>query len=167
MVLKNIEMNNITYYVALAVLFLVSGPCFSQQVVSSAGTSAAGTNVQTSWTIGEPVIETFTGTSVILTQGFHQSRLIITALEKIDTPFLELSVYPNPFFSQVHIAIVKGEWQDLQYAVYSIDGKLLKQKMDLNQVETLNCESYAPGVYFLNVTRNRKEIVGKFKLIKN
>lgn len=160
-------MKRLIYYFTLTMLFLFSGQCYSQQVVSSAGTSAAGSNVQVSWTIGEPVIETYTGTSVILTQGFHQSKLTVTALEKIDNPSLELSVYPNPFFSQVHIAVVKGDWYDLQYTVYSIDGKLLKQKMDLNQVETLNCETFAPGVYFLNITKNRNEFVGTFKIIKN
>jgi len=160
-------MNKLIYYVSLTMLFFISGHCYSQQVISSAGTSAEGTNVRISWTVGEPVIETFTGTSVILTQGFHQSKLTITALEKIDLPSLELKVYPNPFFSQLHIAVVKGDWDNLEYLLFSLDGKLLQQKVALNQVETMNLESFTQGAYLLKVSRHHNETIRTFKVIKN
>jgi len=160
-------MNKLVYYATLTILFLVSLQCFSQQVVSSAGTSAAGTNVQISWTAGEPVVETFTGESVILTQGFQQSKLTITALEGIDIPSLELNVYPNPFFNQLHIAVVKGDWDNLEYLLFSLDGKLLQRKVAVNQVETMNFESFTQGAYLLKVSRHHHETIRTFKVIKN
>jgi len=152
-------MNKVIDPVILILFFLVSGECFSQQVVSTAGTCASGTNVQISWTIGEPVIETFTGTSVILTQGFHQSKLTITALERFILPSLELKVYPNPFLSQLHIAVVKGDWDNLEYFLFSLDGKLLQQKVAENQTETMNLESFTSGAYLLKVTRYHDETI--------
>jgi len=60
-------------FILISLLLLNSGISFAQKVISSAGTSAKATSVQLFWTIGEPVVKTFTGSTVILTQGFHQS----------------------------------------------------------------------------------------------
>lgn len=45
---------------------------FGQKIIAPAGTISRGTTVKVSWTIGEPIIKTFRGTNVTLTQGFHQ-----------------------------------------------------------------------------------------------
>lgn len=44
----------------------------AQQVIASAGGYYEGDNISISWTLGEPVIETFVGADIILTQGFQQ-----------------------------------------------------------------------------------------------
>jgi len=44
----------------------------AQQVIASAGGYYEGDNISISWTLGEPVIETFEGADIILTQGFQQ-----------------------------------------------------------------------------------------------
>jgi len=44
----------------------------AQQVIASAGGYYEGENISLSWTLGEPVIETFEGNDIILTQGFQQ-----------------------------------------------------------------------------------------------
>ena len=116
---------------------------------------------------GEPMIGTFTGTSVILTQGFHQSKLTITSLKEIDLPSFEVNVYPNPFFSQLQITVTKGDWNNLQYLLFSLDGKLLQQKVALNQVETMNLESFAQGVYLLKVSGHHNQTIRTFLVIKN
>ncbi len=44
----------------------------AQQVIASAGGYYEGNNISLSWTLGEPVTETFSNGGVILTQGFQQ-----------------------------------------------------------------------------------------------
>jgi len=44
----------------------------AQQVVATSGGSYEGANLSMSWTVGEPVIETFNNGTVSLTQGFQQ-----------------------------------------------------------------------------------------------
>lgn len=62
----------------LYVLFAVSGLIWlasqsnAQQVIATSGGYYENENISLSWTVGEPVIETFTGSEVILTQGFQQ-----------------------------------------------------------------------------------------------
>lgn len=55
---------------------VISDICFSQQVISTAGSSDSGTGIELSWTIGEPVTATARGSDFYLTQGFHQSQLV-------------------------------------------------------------------------------------------
>ncbi len=44
----------------------------TQEVISTSGGYFENENISMSWTVGEPVIETFAGADVILTQGFQQ-----------------------------------------------------------------------------------------------
>ena len=43
-----------------------------RQVISSAGDYSDNGSIKVSWTLGEPVIETFTNGNITLTQGFQQ-----------------------------------------------------------------------------------------------
>ncbi len=52
--------------------FVIAINANAQQVIASAGGYYEGDNISISWTLGEPVIETFTGADIILTQGFQQ-----------------------------------------------------------------------------------------------
>jgi hypothetical protein len=61
----------ITFFILIAIAFL-SFQAKAQQVIASAGGYYEGDNISLSWTLGEPVTETFSGGGVILTQGFQQ-----------------------------------------------------------------------------------------------
>jgi len=61
----------------------------------TAGEHFATAGAQLSWTLGEAVIETYTGDKSQLTQGFHQTQLTVVALNESVTVFPVL-VYPNP-----------------------------------------------------------------------
>ncbi|MCB0683669.1 MAG: hypothetical protein KDC32_22625, partial [Saprospiraceae bacterium] len=65
------------------------------EVIASAGEHFATANAQLSWTVGEPVIETYTGSTAQLTQGFHQTNLTVVAVNDPTAAF-QVSVFPNP-----------------------------------------------------------------------
>ena len=77
--------------------FLISAVVFAlgQEVVSSAGETQTVSDLEISWTIGEPVIETFSLGIPVLTQGFHQSKLIVTAIDENRFSEIELKVYED------------------------------------------------------------------------
>jgi len=60
----------------LAILAVAFTACFfnakAQQVIASSGGYFESENLSLSWTLGEPVIETFSNGDLILTQGFQQ-----------------------------------------------------------------------------------------------
>lgn len=69
-------MKKLSYLLCLFPILLMPFLCFSQQVISTAGSSGSGTGIELSWTIGEPVTATTHGTDFYLTQGFHQSQMV-------------------------------------------------------------------------------------------
>ena len=154
------------YLLVLLFFCLLSPAANGQQVISSAGASATGVGVQLSWTLGEPVIETFTGTSAILTQGFHQSKLTVTAIDPKLYPELELSVYPNPVSSSLRLQITGERPGKLTYSLYNAEGKALVQKSVESFPETINMELFTSGSYFLKVFRDINMPVKTFKIIK-
>jgi len=62
---------SLSILIILAFAFL-SFQVKAQQVIASSGGYYEGETVSLSWTLGEPVTETFSGGGVILTQGFQQ-----------------------------------------------------------------------------------------------
>jgi hypothetical protein len=72
------------------VIFVVLSVCTiylsAQEVVASSGNSGTITGYKVDWTLGEPVIETFTGSANILTQGMHQTKLLVTGLQEMTIP---------------------------------------------------------------------------------
>jgi hypothetical protein len=138
----------------------------AQQVISSGGGYAAAGGVSLAWTIGEPVIATFTGGSYILTQGFHQTRLGTTSIDEIPVPGLTMTVYPNPFSYLLHLRIDEGDFSKLQYSLMDIRGKtLVSEKITKDQTD-INMLTFAAGNYLLQVRNRSGELVKSFKVIK-
>ena len=105
----------------------VSAQSISPEVIASSGEHFEAGNAQLSWTIGEPMIETYTAGSNMLTQGFHQTELMITSIEEENTPNLQVDVYPNPVRENVNIDL-KGNEEELQMDLYDMKGKQLINK---------------------------------------
>ena len=157
-------MKRIVYFFIFILLFAVVS-LQAQQVISSAGASATGTGVQLSWTIGEPVIATFTGTSAILTQGFHQSKLTVTAIDPTLFPELQLSVYPNPVSTSLRLQISGDRLQNLTYMLFNIEGKAVLIKEIENSPELIQIEQFSSGTYLLKVLKDNTPLK-TFKVIK-
>jgi hypothetical protein len=155
------------FYSFIFILGFTCGSIQAQQVISSAGASATGIGVQLSWTIGEPVIETFTGTTAILTQGFHQSRLTVTAIDPTLYPELDLSVYPNPVSTSLQLLISGERLQNLTYKLYNIEGKSILTKVIENSPEMIRMELFSSGTYLLKVFRDDNTPLKTFKVIKD
>jgi hypothetical protein len=48
------------------------------QVVACSGNTATSSGYTVAWSLGKPVIEILTGANKILTQGIHQTNLVVT-----------------------------------------------------------------------------------------
>ncbi len=139
----------------------------AQQVISAAGGSGSGQGVQVSWTLGETVIETFTGNQNILTQGFHQTRLVVTAVDPLEYPGLNLLVYPNPVSSVLRLECSGTETWKATCRLYHSDGKLMLFQQTGTLPGMIDMGNYAPGFYFLKVSRENGEHLKTFKIVKN
>ncbi len=98
-------MKNLIGLIVLTLLF--TGNLQAQKVVSANGGTATAAGTQVSWTIGEPITATVTDGTTTLTQGFHQTKLTVTAVDDIQIAGLEIKVYPNPTSDYVTVHFSK------------------------------------------------------------
>jgi len=143
------------------------GQSLSPEVIASSGAHFSNTNYQLSWTIGQPVSETFVGQDMNqLTQGFHQTFLIVTPINDLmsDT---QVKVYPNPSSAWLNIEF-QETYESFSLELSDATGSLL-QSIPPNQqsrIITLDLTLLNPGLYLLqlkNIDLNTKQT---FKILK-
>jgi len=137
----------------------------AQEVVSSAGETQQVGDFELNWTLGEPVIETFISGSDILTQGFHQTKLIITAIDKPSILVSELKVYPNPTSDYVMIHLI-SELQDKQYSLYDMTGKMIRLNAISETDTRIDVSTLASGTYLLHISTGKNNRIQSFKIVK-
>jgi len=143
------------------VAFFVS----AQEVVSSASETQKISGIEISWTIGESVIETISSGSTVLTQGFHQSKLTVTAIDELLSSDFELKVYPNP--TSEFLIISSNKLDDKSnYSLFDLSGKLLENKTISASETRVSLKNYASGTYLLKLQYNPIQPLQTFKIVK-
>ncbi len=157
-----------TLLIIFGIIFWVelSAQSISPDAISATGDYSTGTNATLSWTLGEPVIETTTGSNAILTQGFQQnSYTFVSVYEKPERNF-DISVYPNPTTEFVNVKTNAVE-QDLLIQLYDIQGKLLKEIIMKDNTKQINLSKYSSSNYLLKISNKNGELIRSWKIIKN
>ena len=90
---------------------------------------------------------------------------IPTRIKELSTNH-SFSVYPNPTAGSLKLRIENYDIKNLKYHIYSIHGTFLQSKKVVDNETHISMEKFVPGVYFMKVTDNNKE-VKTFKIIKN
>ncbi|OGM08838.1 hypothetical protein A2Z67_02415 [Candidatus Woesebacteria bacterium RBG_13_36_22] len=130
----------------------------AQNIVSTAGDHFKNNTAQLSWTVGEVTIETLSGTSNILTQGFHQTNLIATAINEILDLGFEIKAYPNPTQDYLILKISKDKLNGMQYKLYDMQGKLLHHKLIEESETEISFKDLVPSTYLIKVIEMNKEL---------
>jgi len=137
----------------------------AQQVVASTGHTGAMTGYTVSWTLGEPVIETFSDAGYMVTQGQHQTRLVVTAADDISFPGINLMVFPNPATQKIFLKVKSENHHDLNYRINDIQGHELLRGDVVDTTCEISLAAIAPGIYLLTVSQ-KELIVQTFRVIK-
>jgi len=153
------------YSFIILILLLAGSVVSAQQVISSNGDSKSAAGVEVSWTIGEAVIETLVSDANMLTQGFHQTKLTITAVSEVLIPGLKVKVYPNP--TPDIITLHFSEYiENSRYYLFDMTGQLLENKMILSADTEINMKRFASGQYILKLTHKSRQPIQTFKIVK-
>ena len=138
----------------------------SPEVYTTSGDYYTGTNATLSWTIGESVTETFTGTNTILTQGFQQSQYSITSIEEATNNNYQISVYPNPTTDLINISIQSVDKSSLKIELIDLQGKRLYYQNINSNSKTLDLKQFAGSIYFLKIYTNENKFLKSYKITK-
>jgi hypothetical protein len=153
------------FYPILFSLLFGAHTLYAQQIVSSAGGTYAGTNLNVDYSIGECITETFTTGNTKITQGFHQPSYSISTLSKSLTLNYAIEIYPNPVINNLKLTVSDVSNKKLSYKLFEIDGKLINAGIIKDTESELEFENLKVSVYILKVYENAKE-VKTFKVVK-
>jgi len=153
-------------YFLLCLICFLSSALQAQEVVTTSGGYGSSSSAKVTWTIGEPVTETVTGTNSILTQGFNQGDLIITIIKDPELSGLNIKAYPNPASDHLKISVGNSELDYLDYILFDIRGQVIKKNKLKGVQSEIPMGNLAPSTYFLKIYKNNTEIA-IFKIIKN
>ena len=138
----------------------------AQESVNATGGDASGSGGSASYSVGQMVYTTNTGTSGSVAPGVQQpfEISIVTGIEEAEA--IMLSAYPNPTINYLTLSIGEFDVSNLSYQLYDMQGKLLQKEKLTGTVTQIDMSSYVPSAYFVKVIQDNREIK-TFKIIKN
>ncbi|MFT5252749.1 MAG: hypothetical protein ACI87N_001766 [Flavobacteriales bacterium] len=152
---------------SLTFLLLGLGGLHAQENAVTTGGEATGTGGTASYSVGQVVYTTATGTNGSVAQGVQQAYEISTTVGINEASInLELSVYPNPTTNYLTLKVDDFELSPLNFQLIDLQGKVIENEKVSSTTTSINVKSLPNAVYFLNVTKNNR-IVKTFKVIKN
>ena len=139
----------------------------AQQSANATGGDASGSGGTAAYSVGQIVYTTNTATTGSVAQGVQQPYEI-SIVSGIDNPTvnIELSAYPNPTTDYIKLKVEGEKFEDLNYTLVDITGKLIASEKITSSTEIIGMENLASACYLLRVTNNNKELKA-FKIIKN
>ena len=140
----------------------------AQESVNATGGDALGSGGSASYSVGQVVYTTNTGTNGSVAQGVQQAFEIsvVTGLEEAKGINLSVSAYPNPTTDYLTLEVKDVELLNLHFQLYDMNGKLLQNEKITGNQTSIVMSNLLPATYFVKVIQGNKE-VKTFKIIKN
>lgn len=151
----------------VALTLFATQSILSQESLSTSGGEATGSGGTSSYSVGQLVYTTHSGSTGTLTQGVQQSIELFTLSNPEFTGVtLKLAVYPNPTADFVILKQKGSNLKELTYTLYDIQGKTIVKGHALEDATKISMQYFQMGTYILKVSQNAKELKS-FKIIKN
>ncbi len=158
---------------ALAVTLLLTAVTANAQILSPTVLSTSGAfyssaNNSLSVTIGEmTMVEPFTTSSVILTQGFQQPQDENVGIISVSEPDWSIDAYPNPTAGNVTVQVKADNTSDINLSLFDVTGQLVTNygAIENNTGTQLNLSELAAGVYVLRFSTSSQS--KNIRLVKN
>jgi hypothetical protein len=145
----------------------------AQEAIPSSGGNVLGTGGTVSYTVGQVVYLSNTGTDGSVLQGVQQPYeiYVVTGIENQPDNNLTIKVYPNPVSTNLTLEIAIQAIRGLSYHLVDIAGKILENKKIIASVTEIHLEQFPSSTYFLKVIQDdltsSKIELKTFKIIKN
>jgi len=159
----------LTFYCFLSIGLIANSQSIVNDVIGSAGMhSMSADGTQLSWTIGEPITETVSNNTWMITQGFHQSwQSNSTNVMPNDASPLIVKVYPNPVKELLSVSL-ENNTSTLLFDLYDIAGRLIRHSESAphQSLVTFPIRWLSAGSYLLRITTKDYNINESYQLQK-
>ena len=162
--------SNLTGLKLCAVLLLGLGlsGLQAQESINATGGNAAGSGGSASYSVGQVVYTTNTGTNGSVAQGVQQpfEISVVIGIEEANGITLQCSAYPNPTTDFLTLKVENYDNKTLLYQLFDMAGKLLQSERITGNQTSIVMSNLVPATYFVKVIQNQEELK-TFKIIKN
>lgn len=154
------------FIIITLVLLICSVGLHAQETVPSTGGDATGAGGSSSYTVGQVVYTTNTGSNGSVAQGVQQPyEISVTTGINEATINLEMSVFPNPTINYLQLKVENEVLESLSFQLIDSQGKVIENKKVVKTHTNINMELLPKAIYFLNVRKNNLT-VKTFKVLK-
>lgn len=139
----------------------------AQEAIPATGGNASGSGGSVSYSVGQVIYTTNTGTAGSVAQGVLQPYEIsvVTGIEEAKSINLSVTAYPNLTTDYLTLEVKDFELSTLNFQLYDMNGKLLQSEKNSGNRTSIVISNLVPSTYFVKVIQNNKE-VKIFKIVK-
>lgn len=140
----------------------------THEVLASSGDYYEGGAISLYWTLGECIVETFSGTPYTLAQGFHQPSYEATAVDIIYNERVIINVYPNPATEYLYLEILNMDKHKNVFitSMYDMQGHMVMIKRIENNKERIDVAALSKDMYILCISTDKGESIVQYKIEK-
>jgi hypothetical protein len=158
--------------ILLLLLFFGFKSIYAQKAVPASGGEASGNSGSASYSIGQMIYTSNSGTNFSASEGVQQSYeiTITTNIEEDQRINLKVSAYPNPTNDFLTLKVDNSEISKLSYKLFNLQGKLLKDDKITESNTNIDMRNLVPSAYFLKIIQSTPSFtqeIKTFKIIKN
>ena len=139
----------------------------AQEATVSSGGNASGAGGSVSYSVGQVVYTTNTGTTASVAQGVQQPYEISSngIIEIVGTN-IQFVAYPNPTMDNITLLMENTMGGSYSYSLIDLNGKALSHAIINDRETKIDLSKLADATYFLTIMNEKKELK-TFKIIKN
>ncbi|MDD3480409.1 MAG: T9SS type A sorting domain-containing protein [Paludibacteraceae bacterium] len=138
----------------------------AQTSVNATGGNASGSGGSASYSVGQVVYTSNTGSSGTVDQGVQHAYEIFTVGIKETALNISLTAFPNPTADHLTLQIRDYNNEKLSYQLFDMQGKQVSNGQIVAQQTQINMNSLPTATYFINVVNQENKKVQSFKIIK-
>jgi hypothetical protein len=142
-------MKEILLGIGLIACSLSHAQSVSPEVTATAGAHFAIPSIQMSWTLGEPITQSFSNSTAQFNQGFQQAFIDVTGIFDYDFAYT-VEAFPNPTVSTVRIKLSENVVAG-KMSIIDPTGKTIYTNDITESDFLLDFAPYAQGTYLLNL----------------
>lgn len=150
-------------FMSIILIFLGSQTILSQENFVATGEEEEGNFGSITYSIGQIFFQETDNEKVKLNTGLQTPYYSYVFTEPLKIK-LELSVYPNPTVSNVTLLIKDYKPQNLNYKLFSIEGKLIRSGIISQAITSIYMDNLPSSTYILYVVGWINQ--GSIKIIK-
>lgn len=153
--------------IAVTLFGLVLTGLQAQECVTSTGGNISGNGGSVSFSVGQVLYQTYSGSNGSRAAGVQQPYEIsvITELKEAIGIGLSVLAYPNPTTDFLILEVNEIELSNLYFQLFDIKGKLLHSYRITSNQTSIFTGNLSPATYFVKVFQDYR-VVKTFKVIK-